>query len=408
MHRFARVVVPAAAGSSPVAHPFRPGNADNCRAGVLVRVLRGVQIAVACTRRVAEPNPGGGRPPGPDVGMDPPSRTACTGLLAPDTRPMRPLRSCFNRATPLRSVAGCRCALPPKQAQACGASRSSLLVPRRRELPSAMTPAYRSSGRLAPHRARAAARIRPTGQRARARWNRWRALLSTTSSCLDLRSWSSSNPGVSAVLAWVSQRAGCDHRGRIGERYPQGDPPESGFRPSTSRRLAAQADSSGGPARAGPPNYCKIQVRLTFRDGHPTPAHGMHGIFINYRREESNSQAERIRERISARLGQDRVFMDVAIPPGEQWEARIEATVGAAEVVLVVIGPRWLTIKDARGRRRLTEPDDWVRGEIEIALDRGVRLMPVLVDGASLPRARALPPSMRALSTYQAIELRSG
>jgi hypothetical protein len=134
----------------------------------------------------------------------------------------------------------------------------------------------------------------------------------------------------------------------------------------------------------------------------------MHGIFINYRREESNSQAERIRERISARLGPDRVFMDVAIPPGEQWEARIEATVGAAEVVLVVIGPRWLTIKDARGRRRLTEPDDWVRGEIEIALDRGVRLMPVLVDGASLPRARALPPSMRALSTYQAIELRSG
>src|SRR5918994_1904110 len=62
-----RVVVPAAAGSSPVAHPFRPANADNCRSGVLVGVLRGVQIAVACTRRAAEPNPGGGRPPGPDV-----------------------------------------------------------------------------------------------------------------------------------------------------------------------------------------------------------------------------------------------------------------------------------------------------------------------------------------------------
>ena len=195
-----RVVVPAAAGSSPVAHPFRPANADNCRSGVLVGVLRGVQIAVACTRRAAEPNPGGGRPPGPDVVWTPASRTACTGLLAPDTRPLRPRRSCscFNRATPLRSVAGCRCALPPKQAQACGASRSSLLVPRRRELPSAMTPAYRSSGRLAPHRARAAARIRPTGQRARARWNRWRALLSTTSSCLDLRSCSSSRAGARA------------------------------------------------------------------------------------------------------------------------------------------------------------------------------------------------------------------
>jgi Tfp pilus assembly protein PilF len=85
-------------------------------------------------------------------------------------------------------------------------------------------------------------------------------------------------------------------------------------------------------------------------------------------------------------------------------EAVIEAVSGC-DILLALIGRDWSTIADSRGRRRLDNPDDFVRIEIEAALQRDIRVVPVLVDGASLPHAVDLPPSLQPLTRRQALEL---
>ena len=83
----------------------------------------------------------------------------------------------------------------------------------------------------------------------------------------------------------------------------------------------------------------------------------------------------------------------------------ITRAVGSCDVLLALIGEQWLTITDAHGRRRLDDPDDFVRLEIEAALTRNVRVIPILVDGARMPRADELPPSLVSLGRRQALEL---
>jgi hypothetical protein len=78
--------------------------------------------------------------------------------------------------------------------------------------------------------------------------------------------------------------------------------------------------------------------------------------------------------------------------------------VGACAVLLAVIGPRWLAAEGDAGRR-LDDPQDWVRLEIEAAIERRVRVIPVLVDGATMPPARDLPPSLQPLARRHAITL---
>src|SRR4029450_8625397 len=133
----------------------------------------------------------------------------------------------------------------------------------------------------------------------------------------------------------------------------------------------------------------------------------MPGIFICYRREDSAGHSGRLFDRLRDRLGSDRVFMDVAgIDAGGDFMDAIEEAVGACAGPVAALGPGWLTSADASGRTRLSEPDDLIRLEIGAALARKVRVIPVLIGGALLPRGDQLPDELKALVRRQVVELR--
>ncbi|MGH2505208.1 MAG: toll/interleukin-1 receptor domain-containing protein, partial [Ktedonobacterales bacterium] len=130
-------------------------------------------------------------------------------------------------------------------------------------------------------------------------------------------------------------------------------------------------------------------------------------IFISYRRADSASAAGRLYDRLAERYGRASVFKDVdSIPPGAHFPAYIAESIEESDVTLVVIGPHWLDASSGFGRRRLDDPADFVRIEIETALTLGVPVIPVLVEGANLPPARRLPPSLRLLLEQNAVPLR--
>ncbi len=130
-------------------------------------------------------------------------------------------------------------------------------------------------------------------------------------------------------------------------------------------------------------------------------------IFISYRRYDSAGHAGRLFDRLHQQFGRDQVFMDVAgIEPGVDFAEVIDQAIGSCDVVLVVIGKQWSAAVDAAGRRRLEDPADFVRLETATALKRKVRVVPVLVEGASLPRESDLPEDLRSLGRRQAFELR--
>jgi PASTA domain-containing protein/TIR domain-containing protein len=131
----------------------------------------------------------------------------------------------------------------------------------------------------------------------------------------------------------------------------------------------------------------------------------MHGIFISYRREDAAGYAGRLYDRLAAHFGDERVFMDVeGIEPGADFFEAIERAVGSCEALIVMIGNEWLTA-DSAGHRRLDDPADFVRLETATALARGIRVVPVLVDGAVMPRADQLPKDLAPLTRRQAVEL---
>jgi hypothetical protein len=129
-------------------------------------------------------------------------------------------------------------------------------------------------------------------------------------------------------------------------------------------------------------------------------------IFISYRREETAYAAGWLYDRLADHYGRSQVFKDVdSIQLGDDFVEVITAAVGSCDVLLALIGREWLTIIDERGRRRLDNPNDFVRLEIEAALARRVRVIPILVDGARIPRADELPDSLARLVRRQALEL---
>jgi TIR domain len=129
-------------------------------------------------------------------------------------------------------------------------------------------------------------------------------------------------------------------------------------------------------------------------------------IFISYRREETAYPAGWLYDRLAARFATDQVFKDVdSIELGDDFVEVISGAVGSCDVLLALIGDRWLTITDEDGQRRLDDPNDFVRVEIEAALTRNVRVIPILVEGARMPRATELPPSLARLVRRQALEL---
>jgi glycerophosphoryl diester phosphodiesterase len=130
-------------------------------------------------------------------------------------------------------------------------------------------------------------------------------------------------------------------------------------------------------------------------------------VFISYRRQETAWPARQLYDVLVAELGADRVFKDVDnIEPGDDFVERIQSAVGSCQVLLALIGPQWLTITDATGARRLDDPADFVRLEVETALSRDdVRVIPILVDNAKMPTPQELPKGLAALTRRQAVEI---
>ena len=132
----------------------------------------------------------------------------------------------------------------------------------------------------------------------------------------------------------------------------------------------------------------------------------MSGIFISYRRDDSAAYAGRLGDRLAAEFGADRVFMDVDdIPPGADFSAHISAKIGGCAALLAVIGKQWLTARNADDRLRLSDPDDLVSREISLALKRGLLVIPVLVEGASMPKAAELRGDLKPLAQRNALTI---
>jgi uncharacterized membrane protein YhaH (DUF805 family) len=129
-------------------------------------------------------------------------------------------------------------------------------------------------------------------------------------------------------------------------------------------------------------------------------------IFINYRREISAAAAGRLSDRLIQHFDHDQLFLDVdGIEPGVDFVKTLEDQVAQCSAFIAVIAPGWADLKSAEGQRRLDQPNDHVRIEIESALKRDIRVIPVLVDGARMPTANELPDSIKPLSRRNAVTL---
>jgi TIR domain len=130
------------------------------------------------------------------------------------------------------------------------------------------------------------------------------------------------------------------------------------------------------------------------------------GIFLSYRREDAGGQAGRLYDTLVSRFGSEFVFRDIdTLVPGADFLEHIERSIASADVVLAVIGRDWASARDANGQRRLLQPDDYVRLELEAALSREIPTIPVLVRNATMPAREDLPEGLAPLVRRHAFEL---
>src|SRR5215472_17125874 len=130
-------------------------------------------------------------------------------------------------------------------------------------------------------------------------------------------------------------------------------------------------------------------------------------VFISYRRADSAGYSGRVMDRLDRELGRGLVFMDVdAIPLGTNFPKVLHEEVAKCGVLLAVIGPNWLDARDEHGKRRLDNPNDFVRIEIAAALQRSIPVIPLLLDGARIPKADELPEDLKELSLRDGMEIR--
>jgi hypothetical protein len=130
-------------------------------------------------------------------------------------------------------------------------------------------------------------------------------------------------------------------------------------------------------------------------------------IFISYRRGDSADIAGRIYDRLVDEYGRIPIFKDVdSIPLGSDFKEYLDQKVGECNALLAVIGDRWTDASDASGKRRLDDPADFVRVEIESALERGIPVIPLLVRGVQMPAEESLPPTLRKLTHKNGLQIR--
>jgi len=132
----------------------------------------------------------------------------------------------------------------------------------------------------------------------------------------------------------------------------------------------------------------------------------MNTVFISYRREITAGEARALYNDLADRLGKNSVFMDVdSIALGRDFRNALQNTLASCDLLLVLIGRNWADVTDEEGRRRLENPSDFVRLEIEAALKRDIVVMPILVQGAHMPTAGQLPPEIKDLAYRNGFEL---
>ncbi|MCL6699335.1 toll/interleukin-1 receptor domain-containing protein [Sphingomonas sp. NSE70-1] len=131
-------------------------------------------------------------------------------------------------------------------------------------------------------------------------------------------------------------------------------------------------------------------------------------VILSYRREDSAGVTGRIFDRLTQEFGTDRVFMDIdSMPAGVDFHEHLQAILADCGALLVVVGKSWRSQRKGQPAR-IMDPDDWVRIEVETALDRGIPVVPLLIDGASLPTRDQLPESLWPLLRRNALPVDSG
>ena len=177
-------------------------------------------------------------------------------------------------------------------------------------------------------------------------------------------------------------------------------PQTSNPTPAAAPRPAQSAGPTATPADAiaAPPSK-PPEVR--------SPATRKPAVFISYRRADSSDVTGRIHDRLAASLGREHVFTDVdSIPLGVDFREHVSGILARTDCMLAVIGRDWLSVADAAGKRRLDDPADLVRIEVETALARGVPVIPLLVQGATMPVKSDLPASLRGLAFRNGMSVR--
>ena len=139
-----------------------------------------------------------------------------------------------------------------------------------------------------------------------------------------------------------------------------------------------------------------------------SPPSSKMAVFLSYRREDSADVAGRIYDRLTQAFGEDQVFKDVdSIPLGVDFREYLQQVVGRCDVLLAVIGDQWFATAAAGEGSRLDDPKDFVRIELEGALQRGIPVIPVLVRGAAVPHGDELPSTLSTLAYRSGISVRA-
>ena len=132
-------------------------------------------------------------------------------------------------------------------------------------------------------------------------------------------------------------------------------------------------------------------------------------LFISYRRADTEGYAGRIFDQLERKLEANEIFIDVdAIDAGQDFQQSVREAIEASYAVLVLVGDRWLAQQADDGSRRIDDPDDPVRKEVEMALGSRTQIIPVLCGNASMPGPDDLPPSIARFSYLNAVRITSG
>ncbi len=130
-------------------------------------------------------------------------------------------------------------------------------------------------------------------------------------------------------------------------------------------------------------------------------------IFLSYRRSDSANVTGRIYDSLLRDFDKKQIFKDVdSIPLGVDFRKHLNQKVGECNVLIAVIGNQWIEPNTPKGQKRIDDKKDFVRVEIEAALERNIPVIPVLVREAQMPAADELPESMTELAYRNGIPVR--